>query len=176
MVTKYYWTNNCYENGRVNFQPYAYQRVSQAEVCSGAGDSYAYDALGRVTKTTHARDYNQLRIHRAGDAGDGREWSQPDCAGRWVGPAHCSLRDHGDCVQGVSPVNCGLDIAGTGFLTTYAYSTDSSKSNALKVAVTQGAQTRSFETDSLGRTISVVEPESGTTTYSYAYSATAAWD
>ena len=78
----------------------------------------------------------------------------------------------GTALQGVSPVNCGLDITGTGFLTTYAYSTDTSKSNALKVAVTQGAQTRSFETDWLGRTTSVVEPESGTTTYSYAYSST----
>jgi hypothetical protein len=78
----------------------------------------------------------------------------------------------GTALQGVSPVNCGLDITGTGFLTTYAYSTDTSKSNALKVAVTQGVQTRTFETDALGRTISVVEPESGTTTYSYAYSTT----
>jgi hypothetical protein len=79
----------------------------------------------------------------------------------------------GAALQGVSPVNCGLDIAGTGFLTTYAYSTDTGAGNALKVAVTQGAQTRSFETDWLGRTTTVVEPESGTTTHSYAYSTTA---
>ena len=38
-----------------------------------------------------------------------------------------------------------------------------------KTTVTQGAQTRIFQTDSLGRTILVQEPESGTTTYSYAY-------
>ena len=39
--------------------------------------------------------------------------------------------------------------------------------------VTQGAQTRTFETDWLGRTTLVVQPESGATTYSYAYSTTA---
>jgi hypothetical protein len=36
----------------------------------------------------------------------------------------------------------------------------------------QGAQTRTFESDWLGRPIIVTEPESATTTYSYAYSAT----
>jgi hypothetical protein len=40
-------------------------------------------------------------------------------------------------LAGVAPVNCGLDRAGTGFLTTYAYSTDTSAGNALKTVVTQ---------------------------------------
>ena len=40
-------------------------------------------------------------------------------------------------------MNCGLDIAGTGFLTTYAY--DLAKH---KTTITQGAQTRVFQTDS----------------------------
>jgi RHS repeat-associated protein len=40
------------------------------------------------------------------------------------------------------------------------------------VTVTQGAQTRIFQTDWLGRPVSVTEPESGTTTYSYAYNPT----
>jgi hypothetical protein len=39
----------------------------------------------------------------------------------------------------------------------------------------QGSQTRTFQTDSLGRTISVTEPESGTTNYSYQYSGVAGY-
>jgi len=35
--------------------------------------------------------------------------------------------------------------------------------------VTQGAQTRTFENDWLGRPVSSTEPESGTTSYAYAY-------
>ena len=66
-----------------------------------------------------------------------------------------------------SPVNCGLDIAGTGFLTTYAYDLANHKTT-----ITQGAQTRVFQTDSLGRTVLVQEPEAGATTYSYAYNGT----
>jgi RHS repeat-associated protein len=76
----------------------------------------------------------------------------------------------GSTLLGVAPVNCGLDISGTGFLTQYAYNTDYSRSNAQEITVTQGAQTRYFETDFLGRTTLVVQPESGVTTYSYAYS------
>jgi hypothetical protein len=60
-----------------------------------------------------------------------------------------------------------------GFVTTYTYTTDTAAGNASKVTVLQGAQTRTFETDWLGRTTSVVQPESGTTSYSYAYSSTA---
>ena len=74
----------------------------------------------------------------------------------------------------VSPVSCGVDIPSLmGFVTTYTYTTDTAAGNASKVTVLQGAQTRTFETDWLGRTTSVVQPESGTTSYSYAYSSTA---
>lgn len=40
------------------------------------------------------------------------------------------------------------------------------------MTVTQGSQTRTFQTDAAGRTISVTEPESGTTSYAYSYNAT----
>ena len=78
-------------------------------------------------------------------------------------------------LYGVSPVNCGLDISPMGFLTNYAYLTDTTHANALETKVTQGSQTRIFETDWLGRTTLVTQPESGTTTYSYAYSTTAGY-
>jgi RHS repeat-associated protein len=170
---EYYWNNYCYDgNGNVQFAAYRFQTGSI--VCTGAGDTYTYDALGRVLKITHADSskitysYNE-RATQVTDENLVSRIVQVDGMGRPT--AVCEIT--GTALQGVSPVNCNLDITGTGFLTTYAYSTDTSKSNALKVAVTQGAQTRTFETDALGRTISVVEPESGTTTYSYAYSTTA---
>ena len=72
-------------------------------------------------------------------------------------------------LNGVYPAACGLDIAGSGFKTTYAYSTDTALGNALETKVVQGVQTRIFETDWLGRTVKAVQPESGTTSYSYGY-------
>jgi len=53
-----------------------------------------------------------------------------------------------------SPVSCGTDIAGIGFVTTYSYNLTN-----LMTTVTQGSQTRVFQTDWLGRPISVTEPE-----------------
>jgi RHS repeat-associated protein len=66
------------------------------------------------------------------------------------------------------PISCGTDITGaTGYTTTYSYSLATGTTT-----VTQGSQTRTFQTDWLGRTTSVTEPESGTTTYSYTYNST----
>ena len=168
----YYWNNYCYD-GDGNVQFAAYRFTSGTIVCSGAGDAYTYDALGRVLKITHG-DSSTVTYKYTGRATQLTDENgvsrivQVDGLGRPT--AVCEIS--GTALQGVSPVNCNLDITGTGFLTTYAYSTDTGANNALKVAVTQGLQTRTFETDWLGRTISVVEPESGTTTYSYAYSTT----
>ena len=94
--------------------------------------------------------------------------TQVDGLGRIVSVCEVS----GSTLQGDSPGSCGQDIAATGFLTSYTYSTDTSNGNAIKTVVTQGAQTRTFESDWLGRPTIVTEPESATTTYSYAYSAT----
>jgi RHS repeat-associated protein len=66
-----------------------------------------------------------------------------------------------------SPAACGLDIGAIGFLTTYAYSFSNHSTT-----VTQGSQTRTFQTDWLGRPTLIQEPESGQTTYSYAYNST----
>jgi RHS repeat-associated protein len=64
-----------------------------------------------------------------------------------------------------SPVACAMDIGGSGFLTSYAYT-------GLTTTITQGSQQRAFTTDPAGRTTSVTEPERGQTTYSYAYNST----
>jgi RHS repeat-associated protein len=168
----YYWNNSCYDNnGNVQFA--AYRFTSGTLVCSGAGDTYTYDALGRVLKITHGDSstvnysYNGRATQVTDENGVSRI-TQADGLGRPT--AVCGVSN--STLQGVAPAACGLDIAATGFLTTYAYSTDTSAGNARKTVVTQGAQTRTFETDWLGRTTLVTQPESGTATYSYAYSAT----
>jgi YD repeat-containing protein len=169
----YYWNNSCYDNdGNVQFA--AYRFTSGTLVCSGAGDSYTYDALGRVLTITHGDSstvtysYNG-RAARVTDENGVSRITQVDGLGRPT--AVCEVSS--STLQGVAPAACGLDIGATGFLTTYAYSTDTGAGNALKTVVTQGAQTRTFETDWLGRSTSVVQPEAGTTTYSYVYSSTA---
>ena len=52
------------------------------------------------------------------------------------------------------------------------YNTDSARSNAQEITITQGSQIRYLETDFLGRTTLVAEPETQATTYSYNYSTT----
>ena len=56
-TTPYDQADTCYNgNGRVSFQSYPYQGngFATARVCSGAGDSFAYDAFGRPTTVTHS--------------------------------------------------------------------------------------------------------------------------
>src|SRR5215472_16110962 len=69
--------------------------------------------------------------------------------------------------NGDTPQDCQLDIAGSGYLTQYAYDLANRQTT-----ITQGAQTRIFLTDSLGRTTYTKEPESGETNYSYTYNST----
>ncbi|MBW8870041.1 MAG: hypothetical protein JF563_04585, partial [Acidobacteriales bacterium] len=89
--------------------------------------------------------------------------TQTDDLGRIT--AVCEIS--GNSYQGDSPQDCGLDIAGTGYLTTYSYDLANHKTT-----ITQGVQQRVFQTDSLGRTIYTFEPERGVITYSYAYNGT----
>jgi YD repeat-containing protein len=103
---------------------------------------FSYD--GRATKWTD-------------EAGNVTRITQVDGLGR---PTKvCEVTSTGLTGSG-SPASCGLDIGGTGYLTTYSYS-------GATTTVTQGGQTRVFHTDWLGRPTSVQEPESGTTTYTY---------
>ena len=82
----------------------------------------------------------------------------------------CEISANSQMPGSGSPVNCGLDIPGTGFLTIYGYNFATHQT-----VIAQGSQTRGFQTDSLGRLISMTEPESGTTNYSYQYSGVAGY-
>lgn len=171
----YYWSNYCYDgNGNLQYSAYRFLAANQSN-CSGPGDSYTYDALGRVKTITHADSstitysYNGRATQVTDENGVSRV-TQVDGLGRPT--TVCEVTSA--ALYNVSPVSCGVDIPSLmGFVTTYTYTTDTAAGNASKVTVLQGAQTRTFETDWLGRTTSVVQPESGTTSYSYAYSSTA---
>ncbi len=76
--------------------------------------------------------------------------------------------DGGDATQACGASGLSFDLPGTGFTTAYTYNLA-----AHSLTVSQGAQSpRIFQTDAAGRTVSMTEPESGTTTLTYAYNGT----
>lgn len=142
----YYWNNYCYDgNGNVSYAAYRFASGSPI-VCSGAGDSYTYDALGRVLTITHAdlstvtHAYNGRATQVTDENGVSRV-VQVDGLGRPT--AVCEVS--GATLFGVGPVACGLDITASGFKTTYTYSTDTGASNALQTAVTQAPRRDSIK-------------------------------
>jgi RHS repeat-associated protein len=165
----WYEQDTCYNPvGEVNFRSYRYQAasLSGAEVCSGAGDTFAYDALGRTKTVTHAdgtqvvTNYNGRAMQQIDEYSVDR-YTQTDALGRTT--AVCEITSTSLQASG-APASCGLDFSGTGYLTSYAYNLAYHTTT-----VTQGTQTRVFQTDSIGRPILTQEPESGQTTYSYTY-------
>ena len=166
----WYISDTCYNtNGQMAFQslPYAGPLWTTAKVCSGAGVSYTYDALGRPTAVSNSDGTVQYsyrgRATKITDANNVQKISQVDGLGRLT--SVCEITSQ--AVAGGSPADCGLDIAGTGYLTTYSYDLVNHTTT-----VYQGQQTRTFVTDSLGRQIGTYEPERGNTGYSYAYNGT----
>jgi RHS repeat-associated protein len=169
----WYQQDFCYDaNGNLAFTSYSYQStgLSVAKVCSGSGDTLTYDVLGRVTKAQRsngeARTYSYTgRATMVIDENLVTRISQSDGLGRPV--IVCEVTTKPNTYSG-SPVSCGADIANqTGFTTIFSYNLATGTTT-----VSQGAQTRTFTTDWLGRTTSVAEPESGTANYTYAYNST----
>lgn len=179
----WYQTDYCYDvSGRLSFQPVRYQGGgwASAKRCSGAGDTTTYDALGRITKVSHADgSYAQYsyrgRATQVTDENGVSRIMQSDALGRLT--TVCEISASGMGVPVDNPVPCtnsagvALDIAGTGFLTQYSYNLANHTST-----ITQGLQTRAIQTDWLGRLISLQQPEVGgaaePTTFSYSYNST----
>ncbi|ADV82717.1 RHS repeat domain-containing protein [Terriglobus saanensis] len=169
----WYQNDVCYNaNGDVNFRSYRYQGngFGPAKVCSGAGDAFLYDGLSRTSSITHA-DQTAVRFAYRGKATQSTDESgvsritQSDGFGRVT--IACELSSNTTMPNSGGPESCGTDLSGSGFVTRYSYNMASHMN-----AVAQGVQTRMFQFDTLGRTISVSEPERGFTGYSYAYNAT----
>lgn len=162
----WYQTDYCYDaSGLLQFQsaPYQGPGFSASKQCSGTGTSYAYDALGRVTSTgnpdgTVTTQYVSRAVETT-DVNGVRKITQFDLFGRIA--SVCEVSSSG------GPDACGGDIGGNGLLTAYSYNIAQHLTT-----VTQGVQTRTFQTDAAGRTIRTTEPERGTTSYTYSYNAT----
>jgi RHS repeat-associated protein len=174
-ATPYDQQDFCYNsNGQLSFQAYSYQGNGFADpkVCSGAGDTFAYDALGRVTQITHSDSSNMQfsyngRAIQVQDEGNGsynvKRVKQTNALGQLTGV--CEVTTMTLLGNGGTPSGCGLDITATGFLTSYAYDTLGNLTT-----VTQGSLVnRTFNYDSLSRLLSESHPEwgSGATTYTY---------
>ena len=164
----------CYDaNGRVSFQSYPYQSnsLTGASVCSGAGDSIAYDGLDRPTQVTHSDGTTvqatyTARPRQISDEGNGSflvsRILQNDALGRLT--SVCEVSSATLLGNGGTPTSCGLDITATGFLTTYNYDL----LDNLTTVIQGGLINRSFAYDSLSRLTSETHPEWGagsTTTY-----------
>ncbi len=173
-TNSWYQVDSCYDaDNRPSFVSYTYQGNGwgTGKQCSGTGDSNTYDALGRLVKIAHG-DGTSINYSYSGRATQMADENgvtrivQVDGLNRITSVCEISSNASMPGPSG-SPSSCGLDIAGTGFPTTYAYSLLNHMTT-----VTEGAQTRVFQTDWLGRPILIQEPESGQTTYSYAYNST----
>jgi YD repeat-containing protein len=158
--------------GKLRFQSTKYHGsgfagTNATKQCSGSGSTYTYDGLGRVTNINTADgnttyQYNSRAV-KVTDVNGVQKITQIDALGRIS--VICEVS--GTPYQGDSTEDCGLDIAGTGYRTRYDYDLVNHK-----MTITQGAQQRIFQTDSLGRAVYTKEPERGETSYSYAYNST----
>lgn len=174
----------CYDlNGRLQYRSYPYQAgdYAGANDCSHAGDTFTYDSMGRTAQITHS-DGSSSQVTYSGraqeftDEGNGTSRvsriQQTDALGRlaslcelYAGPA--LLGNNG------TPADCGLDLTGSGFLTSYSYDL---LDNLTSIAQ-GGLPQRTFGYDSLSRLTSESHPEwtaltsSTPATVTYAYNA-----
>lgn len=127
-----------------------------------------YDALGRIVKVTHPDGNTTLtsfigRAVQLQDQGNGStrvtRISQSDALNHMV--SLCEIT-HAAQVNQATPAACGLDVSGTGFLTSYRYDVLGNL-----IGVQQGGISRSFAYDSGSRLLNASNPESGTTCYHY---------
>ncbi len=150
--------------------PYTASSYNAPQVCSGAGDTFSYDALNRLLLVTHS-DSTAINYGYSGaatsvtDEGNGtrsvQKISQVDGLGRLK--SVCEVAS-ADLTVGTDKtrVSCGQDIAGTGFLTTYGYD---GLSNLTSVAQGSALNQRTFTYDSLSRLVTTTNPEAGTTCF-----------
>lgn len=168
----WYQVDSCYNAlGQLQFQSTSYQGpgFGTQKQCSGNGISYVYDALGRVTSSTTPDGTSSSqyvgRAVKSIDVNGIQKIMQYDQLGRISGV--CELSSNANLPSSGVPTNCGMEISGTGFVTTYSYDLANHRTT-----VQQGVQTRLFQYDAASRLTGTLEPERGTTSYTYAYNGT----
>lgn len=163
----------CYDGrGQLAFMSYPYQGtgLSATQSCTGLGDTFSRDAIGRISKILHS-DGSAVQKTYSGptmqisDEGNGtrvmQRQIQVDGLGRLT--STCEISNAVLLGPGGAPTTCGQDIASTGFLTTYTYD---GLGNLLSSSQ-NGYLNRGFQYDSFSRLLSASNPESGTKTYTY---------
>ena len=171
----WYQQDACYDgNGNVYFRSYPYTGSgwTATKVCSGAGETYSYDVLGRLTQVMHGDGTNTKiqytpygRATKKVDENGVTRISQVDGLGRIR--TVCEVTS-ATMAGNQAPSACGTDISATGFVTTYAYGYNGGP----QTVISQGPQSRTFVTDWTGRPTVTIEPERGPSTYSYSANAT----
>ncbi len=155
--------------GRVKRRTMPYAGAAGQTNSAAPAMSYQYDALGRPVSSTDANggsvtysyNLNDVLVTRGpapGTENAKRRQLEYDGLGRLKSVCEITSAANGGA-------SCSQNTSATGFLTTYTYS-----NNALTVkqnANGSTAQTRTYTYDGLGRLIAEVNPESGTTNYTY---------
>lgn len=130
--------------------------------------SYSYDGLGRGIQvknpdgTTSATAYVGATTQATNESNgslQSQKLTKVDGLGRLV--AICEVSSAAPIVGNDTPTSCGLDIAATGYLTTYVENIRG------MTTVRQGTQLRSFVYDSLGHIVDSTNPELGHVHYAY---------
>jgi len=140
--------------------------------CSTSDSTYGlttfyYDALGRkiqitmpdssVSKITYGANATEF-TDPPNSAGNPQHIQQVNGLGQLTSVCEVSASAFG----GVSPASCGLNVAGSGFLTSYTYDPLGNLLN-----VNQHGIARSFNYDSLSRLTYAMNPEAGAVWYGY---------
>jgi RHS repeat-associated protein len=130
--------------------------------------TYSYDALGRTTQiqnpdnsiaTYQYAGATTLATTESNGSTTPEKLTRVDGLGRLTGV--CEITATTPPVASDAPASCGMELAGTGFLTSYT------RTIFGMTKITQGEQTRSFVYDTLGQLTDATNPESGHIHYTY---------
>ena len=154
-------------NGRVASISMPCVAASGASCPASPATSYSYDALNRTKQVTDGgggytsfgytgRDVLQTR--GPAPAGENLKKRQYEYDGVGRLTSACEILSSGG-------TSCNQSTVASGYATSYTYSVPGTGGSQFVVA--QGAQSRTYQFDMLGRQASEANPESGTTTYSY---------
>jgi len=146
--------------------------------CSSSGTTTTFDPLSRTLQVTDGgggyrsysyTDNDVLVSDGPAPAGENTKQRQLEYDGLGRSTSVCEVTSGTTQWPGG---NCGQAAAETGYLTSYAYRADGRLTGVTMNNQSATKQTRSYSYDALGRLLSEMNPESGTTSYVYDTDAT----